>query len=128
MHNEKPRVRITKSIASAALLVLGMYILYQSLSSAAVCLKNVLSENGSAALGVVPAAILAFSKVPQLCAVDHHQFEPRFIEQILLSLWPLSLVKAGTIISRDALLDDLRAISKKVSKLVDLAHGRSTLQ
>jgi|HubBroStandDraft_6_1064221.scaffolds.fasta_scaffold71671_1 hypothetical protein len=128
MLGKKPRFHVTKSIASAALLGLGMYILYQSLSGAAVCLKNVLSENGSAALGIVPAAILAFSKVPQLCAVEHHRFVPGFIEQTLLSLWPLSVVKVGTIISRGAFSGGLRAISQKVSTLVDLALRRSTLQ
>ena len=91
-------LRISKSIAGAALLLLGMFILYEKLAGAVVRLSHDLA-NGSKALGVLPAAVLAVSQAAH--AFDHHQLLQCFFGQILVSSWPLILVIFGTVLSRD---------------------------
>jgi hypothetical protein len=91
-------LRISKSIAGATLLLLGMFTLYENLAGAVVRLSHVLA-NGSQALGVLPAAVLAVSQAVH--AFDHHQFLQCVFQRILVSSWPLILVIFGTVLSRD---------------------------
>jgi len=46
----------------------------------------------------------------------------------LVSSWPLLLVMAGTVLSRDNFMDDAKAVQKKDRGVVDLTTGRSTLK
>jgi hypothetical protein len=98
MAAQQTALRISKSVAGAALLLLGMFTLYENLAGAVVRLSHVLA-NGSQALGVLPAAVLAVSQAVR--AFDHHQFLQCLFRQILVSSWPLILVIFGTVLSRD---------------------------
>jgi hypothetical protein len=95
-------LRISKSIAGAALFVLGLFILYQNLAATVSRMSHILT-GGSATLGVLPAAVLAVAQAVH--AVDHHYFLPCLFRQILLSAWPLLLVICGTVLSRDHFAD-----------------------
>jgi len=66
--------RGSKSIAGAALVGLGAFILYENLAGAVVRLSQVLGANGSGALGVLPAVILAGSRVVQAYPAGHQRF------------------------------------------------------
>jgi hypothetical protein len=96
----KTAFRTSKSFAGAALVALGMFILYQNVAGAVTELTNALGANGSGALGVVPAAALAFAKVLHAYTIDHQRFFQEFIRCTLVAFWPLLLVTAGTILSR----------------------------
>jgi hypothetical protein len=59
----------------------------------------------------------------QAYAADHQRFLQGFLRHIFVSCWPLLLVIAGTILSRDAFTDDVNALPKKDCRLVDLTAG-----
>lgn len=92
--------RISKSIAGAALLLLGMFILYANLAAAVARSSHILAHSAQA-LGVVPALILAASQAVHACASNHQCF----FRQMLASSWPLLLVILGTVLSKDAFPD-----------------------
>jgi len=93
-------LRISKSIAGAALLLLGMFILYANLAAAVARSSHVLAHSAQA-LGVVPALVLAVSQAVHACAFNHQ----RFSQQMLASSWPLLLVIFGTVLSKDTFAD-----------------------
>lgn len=95
-------LRIFKSIAGAALFVLGMFILYENLSAAVSRASHILA-NGSAALGALPAAVLAVAQA--MHAFDHLKVLQCLFQQILISSWPLLLVISGTVLSKDTFDD-----------------------
>ena len=120
--------RGSKSIAGAALVGLGAFILYENLAGAVVRLSQVLGANGSGALGVLPAVILAGSRVVQAYPAGHQRFLHGLLQQVLVSSWPLLLVMVGTVLSRDALEDNVNVLPKKDCGRVDLTARRSTLK
>jgi len=67
----------------------------------------------SDALGIVPTIILAAARVLQAYAVDHQRFLQIVLEHTLVLGCPLLLVMAGTVLSRDAFVGDINALSKK---------------
>lgn len=116
-----------KSIAGAVLVGLGIFIFYENLDRAATQLSLLLGTIPGEALGVMPVT-LAASRVLQAYAADHQRFLQGFLQQVLVSCWPLLLVMVGTLLSRDAFTDNVNSLPKKDCGLVDLAAGRSTLR
>jgi hypothetical protein len=100
--------RSSKSIAGAAFVGLGMFILYGNLAGAVAQLRHVLDANGSEALGVLPAVILATSQGVHACAFDH-QGVLQCLLRMLISFWPPLLVIVGTMLLRDAFTDKVKA-------------------
>jgi hypothetical protein len=126
MARQQTAFRSSKSIAGAALVGLGIFILYENLAEGVARLSHVLGANGSEALGVLPAVILAVARVLQAYTADHQRFLQGILEHMLVSSWPLLLVMVGTILSRDAFTNNVNALPKKDCGLVDLIAGRST--
>jgi hypothetical protein len=129
------RTAFSKSIGGAALVGVGMFILYENLAGDVAQLRHVLDANGSEALGVLPAVVLATSQAVRACGFDHHGLLPCL--RMLISFWPPLLVIAGTMLLRDACRDTVKAsptpnqhFQKNTSKIktlnVDFAVPRST--
>ena len=121
MAGQRLSLRHTGLIAGAALIGLGIFILYQNLAGIVVQWKYVLAANGSEDLGEPLAVILAFA---QAYASHHHRFLQYLFQRMLVSFWPLLLV----ILGMDALMDGCECIPKKDCGLVELSTGRSTLK
>jgi hypothetical protein len=135
MAGQRTAFRSSKSIAGAVFVGVGMFILYENLAGAVAQLKYVLGANGSDALGVLPAVVLATSQAVRVCGFDHQGFLPCL--RMLISFWPPLLVIAGTMLLRDACRDTVEAsptpnqhFQKQTSKIkilnVDFAVARST--
>jgi hypothetical protein len=120
--------RSSRSIAGAVLVGLGMFILYEHLAGAVARLSHGLGANVSWPLGVLLAVILAASQVLQAYAANHQRFVHSFLQHVLVSSWPMLLVMVGTVLSRDAFVDDVNALPKKDGELVDLTVNGSTLK
>ena len=120
--------RSTKSIAGTALVGFGLFILYENLAGAVAWLSHLLGANSFEALGVLPAFMLAVSQVLPAHAANHQHLLQVFLQHMLVSSWPLLLVMAGTVLSRDNFTDDAKAVQKKDRGVVDLTTGRSTLK
>jgi hypothetical protein len=120
--------RSTKSIAGAALVGCGMFILYENLAGAVAGLGHILGTNSFEALGVLPAFILAVSQVLPAHAANHQHLLQVSLQHMLVSSWPLLLVMVGTVLSRDTVRDNVNTVQKKDHGLVDLTTGRSTLK
>jgi hypothetical protein len=117
----------SKSIAGTALALLGLVILYEKMAGGIDGLRHLLGANGSDALGVLPAVILAVSQVLQAHAADYQRFLQCCLGHMLLSSWPLLLVRVGTVLSRDPSEDNLNARPQNKDRgLVDLTTRRST--
>jgi hypothetical protein len=86
-----------KSVAGAALLGLGVFILFENLAEASALLSDLLGISSEAAgmLGVLIAVGLAASHVLQACLFDRREFLRAFT-WILMAFWPLFLVFIGT--------------------------------
>jgi hypothetical protein len=121
-------VRGTRSIAGAALVGFGMFILYENLAGAVAWLSHVRGANNFGALGVLPAFLLAVSQVLPAHTANHEHFLQASLQHMLVSSWPLLLVMAGTVLSRDTVSDNVNTVQKKDHGLVDLTTGRSTLK
>jgi hypothetical protein len=120
--------RGTRSIAGAALVGFGMFILYENLAGAVAWLSHVRGANNFGALGVLPAFLLAVSQILPAHAANHQHFLQASLQHMLVSSWPLLLVMAGTVLSRDTVSDNVNTVQKKDHGLVDLTTGRSTLK
>lgn len=125
MAGQRTSFRHGKSLAGAALVGLGIFILYHNLAGIVMQLRHVFASSESEALGEPLAAILA---VLQAYALDHQQFLQRLFQQMWVSSWPLLLVMVGTLLSRNNSTDNINAPSKKDDGPVDLSAGRSTLK
>jgi presenilin-like A22 family membrane protease len=111
MEGQLTVLRSAKSIVGTALLVLGTFILYENLAGAVGRLSHVLA-NGSEALGLLPAVVLAASQPVHAYAVDHHRFMLGLFQQVLASSWPLLLVIFGSVLSRDTFTDKSKHIQE----------------
>jgi hypothetical protein len=111
--------RSSKSIAGVALVGLGMFILYENLAGAVACLKHVLGGSSSDMPGALPSIILAVSQLLQTHSADQQCFLQIFLEHVLVSSWPLLLVTAGTVLSRDTFTPTVDTLQKKERRLVD---------
>jgi hypothetical protein len=116
----------TKAITGAALIGLGIVILYRNLDQAV----NQLSQLGTPKdlLGVLPAVVLTALQLLQAYASDHQRFLQDLFQHLLVTFWPLLLVVAGTALSQDAVPGKMNAAIKKDRGSVDLTAPRSTLK
>jgi hypothetical protein len=83
--------RDTGSAAGTVIAGCGMFFLYQDLAGAAEKLVHVLGGNGADGLGMLPAVVLVAPYLSHAAG---------FMQQALLSCWPLLLVAVGTKLSR----------------------------
>jgi hypothetical protein len=116
-----------RSIAGTILVALGIFILHQNLDRTAAQLSHLLGIPGDAP-GAFPTVILAVLRLAQAYAADHQRFLQGFLHQVLASSWPVVLVVAGTVLSRNPSTDEGGALLKNNCGLVDLTAGRSTLK
>jgi hypothetical protein len=91
-----------------------MFILYENLAAAVAYLSHVLAANRSEALGVLPAFILAVSQVLQAHGSNHQRFLQGFLQHMLVSSWPLLLVMAGMVLSRNTFGANQRTPKKRI--------------
>jgi len=124
MAGRQSMVRIFRSIAGAAFLLLGMFFLYVNLSGAVARLRHVLAS--SEALGMLPAAVLAVSQAVHAYGFDHQRFLQGLLQQMLVSSWPLLLLICGTVLSRDTLADKPKPVQENNIDAVSLYSFRST--
>ena len=106
-------------------MALGIFILHQDLDRAAAQLSHLLTGE---AQGAFPTVILAMLRLVQAYAADHQTFLQCFLHQLLESSWPVVLVVAGMVLSRNPSPDESAAPAKENCHLVDLTAGRSTLK
>jgi len=104
MSPQQKAFRRLKSIAGAALFVVGMFILYKNMAGAVTHLSHVVSK-GSDALGVLPATVLAISLSLRAYGFDHQRIFCGLFHQIFLSAGPLLLVIFGTVWSGENFAD-----------------------
>jgi hypothetical protein len=95
----------TQSITGAVLLGLGVFILCGNLDRAVAQVSHFLGTIPPHALGVLPSAVVAASRVVEAYATDHQRFMQIFLLDTLASFWPLLLVAAGAVLSRDSVTD-----------------------
>jgi len=116
-----------RSIAGTVLVALGIFILHQDLDRAAAHLSRLLGIPGDAP-GAFPTVMLAALRLAQAYAADHQKFLQGFLHQLLASSWPVMLVVAGTVLSRNPSAHEDESLPKENFHLVDLTAGRSTLK
>ncbi len=117
-----------KSIAGAALVVLGMFILYERLGRALNYWKHLLDADP--APGMLSTLILAALRVIQPYSACHQSVLKVLVQQVVVTSWPLLIVMVGTILSRDTFRDNQAGIdaAKEALGRVDPKAGRSTLK
>jgi len=109
-----------KSLAGAALVGLGIFILQGNLDRAATEWRHLLSTTPGEAQGILPTVILAAPRVLQAYAANHQRFLQGFLRHVFVSCWPLLLVIVGTVLSRDTFTEDVNALPKEDCGTVDL--------
>jgi hypothetical protein len=97
-----------KSIVGTVLVGLGIFIFYENLHQAAAQVSQVLRAFHGETPGESPL-ILAAMQVSQAYAAGHHQVLQVFLLHALASLWPMLLVLAGTVLTRDCPTDKVSA-------------------
>ena len=117
-----------KSASGAALVTIGMFILYQHLTLAANHLSHLLCNNHGDTPGPPPAILMAALCVIHAYAADHQGVLQVLVKQLWISFWPLLLVMAGTILSRDAFSDNSNGQQNEDCGIVDLTASGSTLK
>jgi hypothetical protein len=128
--------RGSKSIAGVVFVGFGILILHENLAGPVAHLRHLLGANGSEALGVLPAVVLATSQAAQGYALEHQNVWQGLL-RILIWFWPLPLVVVGTMLLRDGFTDKVKAsptpgqyFKKNFSQIktldVDFATLRST--
>jgi hypothetical protein len=98
-----------RSMAGGALIGFGLHILFGNLDRDAAQLRHFLGSTAGEALGALPTVVLAASQGVQAYALDHQGFLLGLL-RVLVSLWPLLLVIAGTMLLQDALTDKVKAL------------------
>ena len=112
-------LRNSRLILGAALVGLGIFMLYENLTIAAGWLSHAFGAD-SDALGIVPALMWAISQWMPTHAANQH-----FLHHILMSSWPLLLVILGTVLTRETVPEGTALPSINWSA-IDLATMRST--
>ena len=112
-----------KSVAGAALVGIGIFILQGNLDRAATQWRHLLSTTHGKALGVLPTVILAAPRILQAYGADHQWFVRGFLRDLFVSCWPLLLVTVGTLLLRDTFVGDVNALPRKDCGLIDLTAG-----
>jgi hypothetical protein len=93
-----------QSTAGAILVGVGAFIFCANLDRAAIELIQFFGSIPRQALGIMPTVILAAARVVQAYA-DHRHFLHCSVFHTLASLWPLLLVVARAVLSRDSFAD-----------------------
>ncbi len=102
-----------KCVAGTTLTALGSFILYENLAGAVAAMRRLLADYGSQAAGILPAALLAAPQLLHSYATAHQWFLHGLLQQILVLFWPLLLVLAGTVLSRNTFTSKCQNPSKK---------------
>jgi hypothetical protein len=126
MARQQTAYRSSKSIAGVALAGFGIFILYANLAGAVTWLSHFLTANSSGALGITPTLILAVAQILQAHAANHQHLLQNYLRHMLVSSWPLLLVTAGTVLSRETFTDNVDTNLRKDCGGVDLTTSRST--
>jgi len=84
-----------KSIVSAGLVGLGTLSLYENLAAVFSELSHLLAANGSQAIGLLSATVLAVS-------AHQHHLAQSLMPSLSASIWSLSSVVAGTMLWKSA--------------------------
>ena len=95
MARQHTRSQSFKSTARAALVGLGIFVLFGYLGGAAAQFNHLLYTTAGEAPGVLPAIAPVAWQAMQAYGSDHHLLECLF--QMLLSLWPFIHLIAGGI-------------------------------
>lgn len=114
-----------KSMAGAALLGIGVFMLFENLVGAAARLSELLGISSEAAgtLGVLITAGLAASHVLQAGLFERQEFLLS-LSRILLAFWPLVLVFAGTGLLRHRSTDGAGDLPKNNPSALKKSCGR----
>ncbi|MCU1304072.1 MAG: hypothetical protein JWQ87_4356 [Candidatus Sulfotelmatobacter sp.] len=113
-----------KSVGGAVLVGLGIIIFYEHLGVAATQVSHLLGVIPGQRAGML-SLILAATRVLRAYTADHRQFWQGLIQDVLVLSWPLVLVMAGTVLSRNT-SDEVDVLAKRNCESVDLAAGCST--
>jgi hypothetical protein len=121
--------RLSKSIAGAALIGLGLLILLGNLMDAAARLSRLagISADAIQTFGELTVVGMAASQAFQAYLFDRGEFL-RGLCGILLSFWPLLLVIAGMFLTGTSSRAETRDFPKEYTGDVDLTDVRSTRQ
>lgn len=129
MARRQTQFRILKSIAGAALIGLGVFILSRNLTEAAAQLSEHMgiTAEGAETLGVVTAVGLAASYVLQTYLFDHQELL-RGLYQILMLCSPLLLVIAGRELLRDEFTEGDKELPNSNAGNADFKVPRPTVK
>jgi hypothetical protein len=100
MANRQTSLKGLRSVLGAALLALGLVILFGNLDALEASVTRILGGPESSGMEALAAVVLATSHAVQAYAFDHQGFLP-VLEQILVSFWPLILVVIGATLLRN---------------------------
>jgi hypothetical protein len=101
MESRQPSTRSLKSITGAALVALGLLMLFANVDGVVSSMDGLASISANETLGALPAVGLAALHAAQAYTLDRAGFFSA-LEQILVSFWPLLLVIIGGILLRYA--------------------------
>jgi len=109
---------ISKSIVGMALIGLGLFILFGNVIDAAARLSGLagVSADATQTFGELTVGGLAASRAFQCYLFDRVGFA-RGVCKLLISLWPLLLVIAGTILTATASRTNSKNIQNKIQDL-----------
>jgi hypothetical protein len=122
-------LRNLNSIAGAALIGLGLFVLCGNLTEVTARLSRLvgISADATQTFGELTAVVLAASQAFQSYLFDRAGFL-RGLCGILISFWPLLLVIAGIFLTGTTSRTESRNFPKKYTGDVDLTDVRSTRQ
>jgi hypothetical protein len=91
----------TEVLAAPFLIALGILIFCVNLDRAVSSLLDINSFPRQV-MGLLPALLIASSRIAQACASDHHGFIRILVFHVVLSCWPLLLVFVGAVLFRES--------------------------
>jgi hypothetical protein len=101
MESRQPSTKSLKSITGAALVALGLLMLFANVDGVVSSMGSFASLSANESLGAIPALGLAALHAMQAYTLDRAGFFSA-LRQILVSFWPLLLVILGGILLRYA--------------------------
>lgn len=109
---------ISKSIVGMAFIGLGLFVLFENVTDAAARLSGLagVSADSTQSFGELTVVGLAASRTLQCFLFDQVGFA-RGVCKLLLSLWPLLLVIAGTILTGMVSRTESRNVQKRIQDL-----------